>query len=47
MARNQYSYDPEYKAQTVKLSQEMGSYKKAADELGISPNTLHGWIYAV
>ena len=47
MARNQRQYDPEYKAQAVKLAQEMGSCKKAADELGISPNTLHGWIYAV
>ena len=25
----------------------MGSCKETADELGISPNTLHGWIYAV
>lgn len=47
MAQNQRKYDPEYKAQAVKLAQEMGSCKKAADELGISPNTLHGWIYAV
>ena len=47
MAHNQRSYDPEYKVQAVKLAQEMGSCKKAADELGISPNTLHGWIYAV
>lgn len=47
MARNQRSYDPEYKAQAVKLAQELSSCKKAANELGISPNTLHGWIYAV
>jgi len=47
MARKLRHYDPEYKAQAVKLAQEMGSCKKAADELGISPNTLHGWIYAV
>ncbi|MDD3369671.1 MAG: transposase, partial [Lachnospiraceae bacterium] len=42
MARNQRHYDPEYKAQAVKLAQEMGSCKKVADELGISPNTLFG-----
>ncbi len=47
MARNQRHYDPEYKTQAIKLAQETGSCKKAADELGISPNTLHGWIYAV
>ena len=47
MARNQRHYDPEYKTQAIKLAQEMDSCKKAADELGISPNTLHGWIYAV
>ncbi len=46
MARNQRHYDPEYKAQAVKLAQEMGSCKKAADELGISPNTLFGWLKA-
>ncbi len=33
MARNQRSHDPEYKAQAVKITQEMGSCKKAADEL--------------
>ncbi len=44
MARNQRSYDPEYKAQAVKPAREMGSCKKAADELCISPNTLHGRI---
>ena len=43
MARNQRHYDPEYKTQAIKLAQEMDSCKKAADELGISPNTLHGW----
>jgi transposase len=47
MARNQRHYDPEYKAQAVKLAQEMGSCKKAANELGISPNTLFGWLKAV
>lgn len=47
MARNQRQYDPEYKAQAVKLAQEMGSCKRAADELGISPNTLFGWLKAV
>lgn len=47
MAGNQRSYDPEYKAQAVKLARELGSCKKAANDSGISPNTLHGWIYAV
>ena len=47
MSRKQRQYNAEYKVQAVKLAQEMGSCKKAADELGISPNTLHGWIYAV
>lgn len=46
MAQNQRQYDPEYKAQAVKLAQEMGSCKKAADALGISPNTLFGWLKA-
>ena len=47
MARNQRQYNAEYKVQVVKFAQEMDSCKKAADELGISPNTLHGWIYVV
>lgn len=47
MARKNRHYDSEYKAQAVKLAQEMGSCRKAASELGISPNTLHGWINAV
>ena len=47
MARKQRHYDLEYKAQAVKLAREIGSCKKAADELGISTNTLHSWIYAV
>ena len=34
MARNQRTYDNEYKAQAVKLAQEMGG-AKAAKELGI------------
>lgn len=46
MAQKQRQYDPEYKAQAVKLAQEMGSCKKAATELGISPNTLFGWLKA-
>lgn len=39
-------YDPEYKAQAVKLAHELGSAKKAAKELGISKDTLYGWIKA-
>ena len=34
MARNQRTYDNEYKAQAVKLAQEIGG-AKAAKELGI------------
>ncbi len=34
MARNQRTYDSEYKAQAVKLAQEMGGHKAAA-QLGI------------
>ena len=47
MARKNRHYDSEYKAQAVKLAQEMGSCRKAASELCISPITLHGWINAV
>ena len=34
MAQNQKSYDNEFKAQAVKLAQEIGGHK-AANELGI------------
>ncbi|MCR5517385.1 MAG: transposase [Lachnospiraceae bacterium] len=46
MSRSQRKYDSEYKIQAVKLAQEMGSCKRAAKELGISPDTLYGWIKA-
>ncbi|MBQ8699603.1 MAG: transposase [Schwartzia sp.] len=36
-------YDHEYKVQAVKLAKEIGS-GKAAKELGISPNTIYGWM---
>ena len=39
-------YDHEYKIQTVKLIQEIGS-PKVAKELGIPADTLYGWIKAV
>ncbi len=45
MARNQRKYDTEYKVQAVKLSKEIGS-AKAASELGISVDTLYGWVKA-
>lgn len=38
MAQNQRSYDNEYKAQAVKLAQEIGG-SKAAKELGIPDGT--------
>lgn len=47
MARKQRQYDIEYKIQAVKLAKEMDSCKRAAEELGISPNTLFGWTKAV
>ena len=37
-------YDKEYKEQAVKLAQDLGSPKAAADQLGISRDTLYGWI---
>ena len=45
MAQNQRSYDNEYKAQAVKLAQEIGG-SKAAKELGIPDGTIYGWIKA-
>lgn len=45
MAHNQRKYDTEYKIQAVKLSKEIGSAKAAA-ELGISVDTLYGWVKA-
>ena len=35
-------YNKEYKVQAVKLGREVG-FSKAADELGISLDTLYGW----
>jgi len=46
MAVNQRSYDMDYKIQAVKLVESLGSCKKAAYELGISNNTLYGWVKA-
>jgi transposase len=43
--RNQKSYDNEYKAQAVKLAQEIGGHK-AAVELGIPDGTIYCWIKA-
>ena len=39
MAQNQKSYDNEFKAQAVKLAQEIGGHK-AANELGIPKGTM-------
>lgn len=41
--RAQKSYDSEFKAQAVKLAQEMGGHK-AAKELGIPDGTIYCWI---
>ncbi len=46
MAKNQRTYDHEYKVQAVKLAQEMGS-AAAARELGISRNTVYTWVKRV
>lgn len=46
MAKNQRNYDHEFKTQAVKLAKEIGG-AKAARELGILANTLHGWMCAV
>ena len=43
--RNQKSYDQEYKAQAVKLAQEIGGHRAAA-ELGIPTGTIYTWIKA-
>ena len=43
MAQNQKSYDNEFKAQAVKLAQEIGGHK-AANELGIPKGTMYTWI---
>ena len=40
-------YDEEYKVQAVKLAQNLGSAKAAAEELQIPVNTLYGWIQKV
>lgn len=45
MAGNQRTYDNEYKAQAVKLAQEIGGHK-AASELGIPDGTIYCWIKA-
>ena len=45
MAKVQRKYDKEYKAQAVKLAQEIGSAKAAA-ELGIPDGTLYCWVSA-
>ena len=37
------SYDQEFKAQAVKLAQEIGGYK-AADELGVPSGTIYACI---
>ena len=43
--RKQKSYDSEFKAQAVKLAQEIGGHK-AAKELGVPDGTIYCWIKA-
>lgn len=45
MAKKQRTYDMEYKAQAVKLAQEIGGHK-AAKELGVPDSTIYCWIKA-
>ena len=45
MSQKQKSYDNEFKAQAVKLSQKIGGHK-AAQELGIPKGTMYTWIKA-
>ena len=45
MAKKQRTYDTEYKAQAVKLAQEIGGHK-AAKELGVPDGTIYCWIKA-
>lgn len=45
MAKKQRTYDIEYKAQAVKLAQEIGGHK-AAKELGVPDGTIYCWIKA-
>lgn len=45
MAKNQRTYDSEYKAQAVKLAQEIGGHKEA-DEWGIPKGTMYTRIKA-
>lgn len=39
------TYTAEFKAQALELARELGSVRKAALQLGMSSNTLHGWNY--
>lgn len=45
MAKNQKTYDSEFKTQVVKLGQETDGHK-AAKELGIPKETMYTWIKA-
>ena len=45
MKRKPKSYNNEYKAQAVKLAQEIGG-AKSAKELGVPEGTVYGWIKA-
>ncbi|MBL7554333.1 MAG: transposase [Bdellovibrionaceae bacterium] len=36
-------YTPEFKEQSVRLAEELGSAKKAAEQLGIPEANIHNW----
>lgn len=46
MAREQRSYDHEFKIRAVKQAREIGT-EKAASKLGVPKGTLSGWLKAV
>ena len=47
MGTKQRRYDQEYKTQVLKLVEDLGSAKRAADELGVPVDTIYGWTRAV
>ena len=47
MRTKQRRYDQEYKTQVLKLVEDLGSAKRAADELGVPVDTIYGWTRAV
>jgi transposase len=38
-----HRHTTEFKVQALELAKQLGSYKKAADQLGIKDSTIHVW----